>query len=60
MLALTRREKQRVRLTAAGLVVWVEVADVRDRRVVLTFEGPREVEIVREEVLRRRAAEDRT
>lgn len=51
-LVLNRREGERLRIkTAEGVVIWVEVVEVRGHRARLDILAPRAVHVVREEVL---------
>jgi sRNA-binding carbon storage regulator CsrA len=58
MLMLTRLHGQRVRITTPeGVVIWVTFAGIdpeRGRRVRLGIEAPKDVEILREEVIGKR------
>lgn len=50
MLALSRKNRERVRLKLGDLVIWVEVLGVEGGCVRLGFHAPLEVLIHREEV----------
>ena len=51
MLALRRRKGERVRVRFGGADVWVTVAEAGNGVVRLAFEAPREVEVMREELI---------
>lgn len=49
MLVITRRKGERLRI---GPDLWVEVLTIKGQSVRLGFTGPRDINIVREEVVR--------
>lgn len=53
MLVLTRRRNEAIRIAE---VVTVKVIEIRGEQVVLGFDAPREIEILREELWRRQQA----
>jgi carbon storage regulator len=51
MLVLSQKPGQKIRLRVGDVVVWVQVVDAGRDKVRLGIEAPREVEILREELL---------
>jgi carbon storage regulator len=51
MLVLSQKPGQKIRLRIGDVVVWVQVVDAGRDKVRLGIEAPREVEILREELL---------
>jgi len=51
MLVLSQKPGQKIRLRIGDVVVWVQVVDAGRGKVRLGIEAPREVEILREELL---------
>lgn len=52
-LVLSRSVGERVRIDVGGVHVWVMVADVWDGRVRLAFNAPKDVVVLREELVDR-------
>jgi carbon storage regulator CsrA len=55
LLVLERKEHERVRLEAGGVLIWVVVVEAERGRAKLAFRAPPEVRILREEVVDRLA-----
>jgi carbon storage regulator len=51
MLVVSRKPLEKIRLRIGDVVVWVQVVDAGRDKVRLGIEAPREVEILREELL---------
>ena len=51
MLALTRREGESIILTVDGKTIKVELHQIRNGQAKVAIDAPKEVEIVREELL---------
>ena len=53
MLVLRMYEGKRVRLKVKGVEVWVKICEHRGSQIKIGFDAPDEVEIKREELLRK-------